>query len=90
MKKINLALGGGGTRGFAHIGVVRQLEKVGYKFSAIAGTSAGGIVGALYALGHSTEAIESFAKKLDYSQLFYRGESDAHKRAEYPEPQRAF
>jgi len=77
VKKINLALGGGGTKGFAHIGVIRQLEKEGFQVAAIAGTSAGGIVGGLYALGHSTEEIERFAKRLDYSQMFFRGEGDA-------------
>ena len=77
MKKINLALGAGGTKGFAHIGVIRQLEKEGFQIAAIAGTSVGGIVGSLYALGHSTDEIERFAKKLDYSQMFFRGEGDA-------------
>jgi NTE family protein len=70
MKKITLALGGGGTKGFAHIGVIKQLEKYGYQPSAIAGTSAGGIVGSLYAVGYSTSEIESFAHSLNYSKLF--------------------
>ena len=70
MKKITLALGGGGTKGFAHIGVIKQLEKYGYQPSAIAGTSAGGIVGSLYALGYSMAEIESFARSLNYSKLF--------------------
>jgi len=70
MKKITLALGGGGTKGFAHIGVIKQLEKYGYQPSAIAGTSAGGIVGSLYAVGYSMAEIESFARSLNYSKLF--------------------
>jgi len=70
MKKITLALGGGGTKGFAHIGVIKQLEKYGYNPSAIAGTSAGGIVGSLYAVGYSMTEIESFARSLNYSKLF--------------------
>jgi NTE family protein len=70
MKNITLALGGGGTKGFAHIGVIKQLEKYGYKLSAIAGTSAGGIVGSLYAVGYSTAEIESFARSLNYTKLF--------------------
>ena len=70
MKKISLALGGGGTKGYAHIGVIKQLEKYGYEPSAIAGTSAGGIVGSLYAVGYSTAEIESFARSLSYSKLF--------------------
>jgi len=70
MKDITLALGGGGTKGFAHIGVIKQLEKYGYQPSAIAGTSAGGIVGSLYAVGYSTAEIESFARSLNYTKLF--------------------
>jgi len=77
MKKIALALGGGGTKGFAHIGVLKQLEKFGYQPSAIAGTSVGGIVGALYAVGYSISDIESFAHSLNYAKLFSRNINDA-------------
>lgn len=77
MKRISLALGGGGTKGFAHIGVIRQLEKLGYQIDAIAGTSAGGIVGALYAYGLSINEIISFSKKLKYSDFFNRSHKDA-------------
>jgi NTE family protein len=76
MKKVSLALGGGGTKGFAHIGVILQLEKYGYTPSAIAGTSAGGIVGALYAAGFSSVEITSFANSLNYSKLFTRKAND--------------
>jgi NTE family protein len=77
MKNITLALGGGGTRGFAHIGVIRQLEKFGYQIKAIAGTSAGAIIGALYSYGLSIEDIISFSKKLNYTDLFNRSHQDA-------------
>jgi len=77
MKKIALALGGGGTKGFAHIGVLKQLEKLGYQPSAIAGTSVGGIVGSLYAVGYSISDIESFARSLNYAKLFSRNINDA-------------
>ncbi|MDP2965651.1 MAG: patatin-like phospholipase family protein [Pelolinea sp.] len=77
MRNITLALGGGGTKGFAHIGVIRQLEKLGYQIKAIAGTSAGGIVGALYSYGFSIEEIISFSKNLKYSDLFNRSHKDA-------------
>jgi len=76
MKKITLALGGGGTKGFTHIGVIKKLESEGYKPSAIAGTSAGGIVGSLYAAGFSVKEIESFARSLNYSELFSRNIDD--------------
>ena len=77
MRNITLALGVGGTKGFAHIGVIRQLEKLGYQIKAIAGTSAGGIVGALYSYGFSIEEIISFSKNLKYSNLFNRSHKDA-------------
>lgn len=77
MKNITLALGGGGTKGFAHIGVIRQLENLGYQIKAIAGTSAGGIVGALYSYGFSIEEIISFSRNLKYSDLFNRTHQDA-------------
>ena len=70
MKNISLALGGGGTKGFAHIGVIKEILEQGYSISAIAGTSAGGIVGALYACGYSIREIETMAKDLDYTKLF--------------------
>jgi NTE family protein len=62
-KTIALALGGGGARGYAHIGAIRQLEKHGYEIRAIAGTSMGAVIGALYAAGKLAE-FERWAKKL--------------------------
>ncbi|HMO79171.1 MAG TPA: patatin-like phospholipase family protein [Pyrinomonadaceae bacterium] len=50
-KKTGLALSGGGARGFAHIGVLRALEEAGIEIGAIAGTSAGALVGGAYAAG---------------------------------------
>ena len=57
MKRIGLALSGGGSRGVAHIGVLQALEEMGLKFCEISGTSAGSIVGALYAHGYSPKEI---------------------------------
>ncbi|MGH7650101.1 MAG: patatin-like phospholipase family protein, partial [Gemmatimonadaceae bacterium] len=48
-----LVLGGGGLKGFAHIGVIRALEERGIKPSVIAGTSIGALIGAAYAGGMS-------------------------------------
>ncbi len=56
--KVGLALAGGGTRGCAHIGVIRVLEKEGIPIDAISGTSIGAIVGGLYASGTSLKTIE--------------------------------
>jgi len=55
---VNLALGGGGARGYAHIGVLEVLEERGYEVASIAGTSMGALVGALYAAGTMHEYAE--------------------------------
>ncbi len=55
---ITLALGGGGAKGNAHIGVIRRLEKEGFRIKGLAGTSFGGIVAVLYALGYPPDKIE--------------------------------
>ncbi|QGF25251.1 esterase [Raineyella fluvialis] len=47
-----IALGGGGARGYAHIGVLAELEERGYRVTRIAGTSMGAVVGALYSAGN--------------------------------------
>ncbi len=62
---IGLALSGGGVRGIAHIGVIKALEEHGIFPNYIAGTSAGAIVGALYANGNSCQEILDFFKLTD-------------------------
>lgn len=62
--KIGLALGGGGARGVGHIGAIKAFEELGVKFDYVAGTSAGSIIGALYAFGKSAKEIEDLAKSL--------------------------
>jgi len=54
--KFGLALGGGGARGFAHLGVLKILDQQGIKVDVIAGTSMGALVGALYAQAGSAQA----------------------------------
>ncbi|BAP45574.1 patatin-like phospholipase family protein [Pseudomonas sp. LJDD11] len=64
-KRIALVLGSGGARGYAHIGVIEELERRGYEIACIAGCSMGAVVGGIYAagkLGHYRDWIES----LDY------------------------
>jgi NTE family protein len=63
MKKIGLALGGGGVRGLAHISVLEVLDDLDYKPSIIAGTSMGAIIGALYASGMSGKDIRKLVKR---------------------------
>lgn len=57
--KVALALGGGGARGLAHVGVLKVLEKADIPIDLIVGTSAGALIGAMYAQLHSAEAVEN-------------------------------
>jgi NTE family protein len=75
--EITLALGGGGVRGMAHIGVLRALEDHGFQIKAIAGTSAGGLVGAVYAAGYGTEKIKERFEILNKNRDFSRHSHDA-------------
>ena len=70
---ITLALGGGGAKGNSHIGVIRHLQKTGYKIEAVAGTSFGGIVSVFYALGYSPDEIEDMFAALDQRRLYGHG-----------------
>ncbi len=62
--KIGLVLGGGGARGFAHIGALKAFEEEGIVFDEIAGTSVGSLVGALYAYGLTADEMIAIAKNL--------------------------
>ncbi|MBT9567855.1 MAG: patatin-like phospholipase family protein [Thiobacillus sp.] len=62
--KIGLALGGGAARGFAHIGVIKALEAQGIVPDVIVGSSAGSVVGALYASGMSGFEMQKLALEL--------------------------
>jgi NTE family protein len=68
-KKVGLALGGGGVRGFAHIGVIKALKDLGIPIDYIAGTSMGAIVGALYALDENVEKLENLLEGLEGRNL---------------------
>jgi len=76
MKEITLALGGGGVKGNAHIGVLRVLEREGYRVRALAGTSAGGLWGAFYAYGLSPDEIQSRFSQLDLEMIYQRQPDD--------------
>jgi NTE family protein len=67
--KIGLALGGGAAKGFAHIGVIKMLEAQGYKADVVAGTSAGSVVGALYASGMDPFLMQQKAIILDETSI---------------------
>jgi NTE family protein len=67
--KIALALGGGAARGFAHIGVIKALEAQGISPDIIVGTSAGSVVGALYASGLSGFQIQELSMNMEEDQV---------------------
>lgn len=69
---ITLALGGGGSKGNSHVGVLRRLEQEGFKVRAVAGTSFGGIVAVFYALGYAPDEIEEAFAGFDQSSLYGR------------------
>lgn len=66
---VALALGSGGDRGFAHIGVIKALEANGIKVDIVLGTSAGSVVGALYAGGYNGAELEKLALEMDREKL---------------------
>ncbi len=69
-KRIGLALGGGGARGWAHIGVIKTLLEAGVKIECVAGASMGALVGAAFAAGR-LETLEQVAVQLDWKRVLY-------------------
>jgi NTE family protein len=70
--KVGLVLGGGGARGYAHIGVLRSMEERDLRVQAVAGCSMGGIIGALHAAGFRAAQIEEMFGGLDLMGLLDR------------------
>jgi NTE family protein len=66
---VALALGGGGTRGFAHIGVIKALEEAGVVPDIVTGSSSGAVVAALYAGGHRPAELETIALAMEQGDL---------------------
>ena len=73
--KIGVALSGGGSRGLAHIGVLRALEQQHVPIDYIAGTSAGALIGGMYASGMSLDEIEQRVKNMDFDKILYERQS---------------
>ena len=57
-KTVSLVLGGGGARGYAHIGVIRWLQSHGYEIRSVSGCSMGALIGGVYAAGKLDECTE--------------------------------
>ena len=67
--KVALVLGGGGAKGFAHIGVIKALEENGITPTLVVGTSVGSLVGSLYASGYNAKQLEQLALNTSDSEL---------------------
>ena len=67
--KVGLVLSGGGAKGIAHIGILKELEKAGVQIDYIGGTSMGAIVGGLYAAGYTADQIEEAVFETDFMSL---------------------
>ena len=68
--KIGLVLGGGGARGYAHVGVLKKLEEMRIPYDYITGTSMGSIVGGFLATGMESEELAQVVRDADWDDLF--------------------
>ncbi len=68
-RRIGIVFSGGGARGFAHIGLVRVLERHGVEVDVVAGTSMGAIVGALYANGYRADDLHELAASVSWRDV---------------------
>ena len=67
--KVGLVLSGGGAKGFAHIAVLKEIDKAGIHLDYIGGTSMGAIIGGMYAAGYSALQIEKIILDTDFQML---------------------
>ncbi|MEN8240316.1 MAG: patatin-like phospholipase family protein [Chloroflexota bacterium] len=74
--EIALALGGGGVKGAAHLGVLEVLDREGFEIQALAGTSVGGLIGAVYLCGVSPQEIKDEFRDLELTKLYGRQKGD--------------
>src|SRR5512145_530642 len=65
-QKVGLVLSGGGSKGVAHIGVIRALEEAEIPIDYITGTSMGAIIGGLYAAGYSPDEMEELINSAEF------------------------
>lgn len=68
--KVGLVLSGGGAKGLAHIGVLKVIEEADLEIDVVTGTSMGSIIGGLYAIGYTSEEIDSLVVSIDWADFF--------------------
>lgn len=68
--RVGLVLSGGGALGLAHIGIIQAIEEAGLRIDYITGTSMGGLVGAFYSIGYTTEQMLDIVLSNDFNELF--------------------
>ncbi len=78
--KVGLVLSGGAAMGLAHIGTLKMLDSLNIPIDYIAGTSMGGLLGALYSIGYSGVELEDMALDMDWAAVF----SDQPRRVDLP------
>lgn len=64
---VALVLSGGGAKGAAHVGVIEYIEELGIPVDMVLGTSMGGLIGGLYALGYTVEEMDSLVRNMDWN-----------------------
>jgi NTE family protein len=69
-REISLALGGGGIKGIAHIGVIKRLIELGFLIKSISGNSIGALIGSLYCAGYTTDEITDIANHYEQRSIF--------------------
>ena len=84
--KIGLALGGGGAKGMAHVGVLKVMEEEGIPVDLIAGTSIGSIIGALVSVGYTPQQLDTIVRHIDWN--VYIGESISQKSLSWQDKER--
>nr|WP_305049865.1 patatin-like phospholipase family protein [Elizabethkingia bruuniana] len=67
--KFGLALSGGGAKGFAHLGILKMIDSLGIKIDYITGTSMGGILGGLYAMGYNADQLKETVYKVHWNRI---------------------
>jgi len=66
---VALVLAGGGARGLAHLGVIKKIEELGIPVDIVAGTSMGGLVAGLYAMGYRHQELDSLVRSIEWPQM---------------------